>query len=1685
MNFSVADVTDGIDQARNYYKMDATGFLLTEFRDSGSATPRIEVYSNGCEATDPMGLLSLSADTGSLTGTWNPPIIPQYGYSYFTPNENLGLQGDTIILRENGNIIDSLSYGTKGITPDPLAGESTARRFDTDTRIYMDKWLRDPSPTWNGQNDVGRIIITPWVVLNAFLFNPIPGCEEEMYVELCLRPLVAHNISGYKIVCNDEYIVPIIPPLNKTDKYFVLTYSDMPAFFDNMDANGDNIYFYDSSDNLFDMVGWNTPHVQGMFVARISDAFGTYQGFNDTSSEAARWVFDIPQKLLLTEFQVDAADSARLEFYNPERGIKILSTRWSIEVDGGPITGSWTPANGKMPSGGYAYIDWGGGANPNPEGDTISLYFQGVLVEEVSYGTKGIAPDPLMGESTARYWNDSLGAKAYIDNWTREVSPSFGARNDVPKNSVFTNITLTEVLFNPMMAPNGRYIVIMNRDQYVSANIRNFTIVCDSAFSLANFGNVVLYPGEIFIVKYDSDPPGTSNLFDGMDPSGDNIYLYDKKGVLRDMVGWNSPHHMDMLLRRVPDGFGNHTGYNDTSSEAAGWVFNCPLEVQITEISDSGSSQAQIEVYNPKYLSVDFQPAFTFETRTGPINGDWGYNPATAGEYVVFNVTTPGGLDLQGDTVTLYQNGYFVEEISYGQMGLVPDPLPDESVQRCFDGKNYTDNWTRNISTGTNFGAQNDVPLPAYRTPMVLNEVFFNPINVNDHFIELYYFNATVIDISGYKLVCNSEYIFPQGTQLTVDHKFSYLLFNEDNLFFQKMDIQGDNVYLYNENGSLVDMFGWSSPHTQDKTACRIPDGFGLRDGYEDISSVLAGWQFDQDPTLQMVKIGPDLEQFAHKNTTVTYVLRLENRHDGDDLIELNIFTSPWGFIVNLYDHNGDPITDSNGNGMPDIYLSAHWQFMIIVNITVLNIDPLTKMERTVITAISTINSIFRDNVTLTTRVYPYIIVNKSVSPKVINILGTGYGEEATITLNASGCGYSILKKLAQDVVFCMDSSWSMAFFDTGAYRKNGAKLYVDSMSLWDRGAVVDFDEYAVLLHNLSTDYEQIKNDIDTIDSWGNTEYGRGLRTSIDELLANGNPEHVWIIILLSDGNGYEDLARAQAGRAAENGIKVFTVGLGENHNEDILKEIANITDGEYYYAKAAVDLLDVFMNISKLFSKTAGEDLNTNDSNPMIRDVLPPWIDYVPGSFSIQPDVIYTDSRGYTFLEWNMSKINLSVTWEVTFDITSVRSGWQLTNEVQTSRVNYTNWNNESITLLFPETWINVIPKEPLPPELYIQVLPDGGGQDIMLNWTPVVQPETSHYLIYRSTSQTGFDFSNVWVNTSQYDDNGIIPFRTTINDTGSASDLAPKEYYYVIRTVMNSGLVSSTSRTVGKWTRTFSSGVSTFSLPLEPLRDIDAFTLTNDMGADYIKWMDPSTHVWVQHDLADPIGVDNSRLYVGEGYEVKFTSDKSYTFCGMPGAMIKYDDNLFSGFDPDTDAKDLSIFVWASGAVTLSWPEPAGMSSGDWYEVYYSYSRDGFFGTLGIDYFGMPKIDYGTSTTTIAGIGARDAGARLYFMVVPFSSLGARGAGTYSIGIWTEEFLHQYDTIGIPLKMSNYESADWYCDNIPNAVGINFYDVATQRWVWHSTNMPEGAFDVTVEMGIGYQISTSGPTKFTFIGI
>jgi hypothetical protein len=195
----------------------------------------------------------------------------------------------------------------------------------------------------------------------------------------------------------------------------------------------------------------------------------------------------------------------------------------------------------------------------------------------------------------------------------------------------------------------------------------------------------------------------------------------------------------------------------------------------------------------------------------------------------------------------------------------------------------------------------------------------------------------------------------------------------------------------------------------------------------------------------------------------------------------------------------------------------------------------------------------------------------------------------------------------------------------------------------------------------------------------------------------------------------------------------------------------------------------------------------------------------------------------------------------------------------------------------------------------------------------------------------------------------------------------------------------------------------------------------------------------------------------------------------------MIRYKTGGFIGFDFNTDAKNLSATVDPiTGNVTLNWTQPSSMDGDDSYEVYRSTTRDGFDdGTAVL----LDTLSYGNKTFIDPGAGSFPG--QYYYMVVPVNETGVRGASTYSIGVWTEEYLSGYDTFGIPLKMNVNHTADWYCDNIPDAVGINYFNFSLQEWGWHSARMPAGAFDPILEMTEGYQISTWNATKYSFIGI
>ena len=709
----------------------------------------------------------------------------------------------------------------------------------------------------------------------------------------------------------------------------------------------------------------------------------------------------------------------------------------------------------------------------------------------------------------------------------------------------------------------------------------------------------------------------------------------------------------------------------------------------------------------------------------------------------------------------------------------------------------------------------------------------------------------------------------------------------------------------------------------------------------------------------------------------------------------------------------------------------------------------------------------------------PHILPNESADPDMIWLEGSSvFPQETTITLNITGAGIPIAWNRPQDTVFVIDTTGSMEQNDPSYLRLSGAKTYVDMMKNPDRVATVWFSSYGYLAnrHHLTSDYDQVKIDIDSIPPpYGVNNGSLGLRIGTDELIGYGDPNHTRAEVLISDGaerywGSYWMIEEAQ--RAADMGVTIHTVGLNppSPENEALLQQIADITGGEYYYAPTGDALENIYIEISRFreTSDIAGKKIDDPvEPNPMVRDVLPPYIHFVPGTFQdwnglpCPPDAITVNLDGSTVLDWDVERILINESWVVEFDVTSSMGGYVPVGIYPLSRVNYSKWDDSTTTVPFPEVFIYVMVPGPIdPPVLRI----DTDQNDVYLHWT-VPGPNISHYLIYRATDQRGFDFSNPVHNTSS-DSNPLATYWTDLDAAGPSS---PREYYYVVRAVTQQGMTSSTSNTAGKWTSQFEKGTNAFSLPLEPFENTNTSWYTTDVpNLSYIRWMNTTGH-WVTHIPEMGEGVNDKQVEMGEGFEISLTSNTTYTFVGSPASMIRFHEGLG---DSVTFRKSLSARTEGND-VNLSWQSVAGASR---YIIFRSERRDGLH-NLSLSPIAETVWNYWQDPSIIG-----NEGSEYYYMVIPMDPQGELGSSTYSIGVFTEIYQAGTDTFALPLKPVEAHSLDWYCDNIPNIVGI--IHLMKRMWRLHAIEMPEGVYDADALQGEGYQISTDSVARFIFIG-
>ena len=183
------------------------------------------------------------------------------------------------------------------------------------------------------------------------------------------------------------------------------------------------------------------------------------------------------------------------------------------------------------------------------------------------------------------------------------------------------------------------------------------------------------------------------------------------------------------------------------------------------------------------------------------------------------------------------------------------------------------------------------------------------------------------------------------------------------------------------------------------------------------------------------------------------------------------------------------------------------------------------------------------------------------------------------------------------DIVLIVDTSTSM--FDTttpGGPRKieaaiSAGKNLADLLTLpgaadQDQAAVIAFNDSATTLLGMSTDRASIKSALDALigTSAKGTRIDRGLAEGLTEMRAGGRTGTTKSIILVTDGKQVDEDGTSTAAVLATaddikaGGIVLFTVGLGSDVDEDLLRDAA--TSPDHYKAAPDAAMLEAIYRV-------------------------------------------------------------------------------------------------------------------------------------------------------------------------------------------------------------------------------------------------------------------------------------------------------------------------------------------------------------------------------------------------------------------------------------------------------------------------------------------------------------------------
>jgi len=178
------------------------------------------------------------------------------------------------------------------------------------------------------------------------------------------------------------------------------------------------------------------------------------------------------------------------------------------------------------------------------------------------------------------------------------------------------------------------------------------------------------------------------------------------------------------------------------------------------------------------------------------------------------------------------------------------------------------------------------------------------------------------------------------------------------------------------------------------------------------------------------------------------------------------------------------------------------------------------------------------------------------------------------------------------DIMLVLDESGSMSgdqIDDAKVAAKVFAKKTFEKI-LGHRIGVVWFDHNARLVQVLTDSLSDVEAAIDAGSAGGTTSIDEGIEKALEHLDADDAVSSVEVMIVLSDGDqpGYD--AQWENAFKSRSGI-IFTIGLGSDADEALLKDIASGMPPFYYASPDSDDLEGIFADLANKLPTVDGDE--------------------------------------------------------------------------------------------------------------------------------------------------------------------------------------------------------------------------------------------------------------------------------------------------------------------------------------------------------------------------------------------------------------------------------------------------------------------------------------------------------------